>query len=215
MRQLSAEKYSVAWFKLAEFIMRGEKERALGLYRLLIHSFEDEALAYQLEGDILLAFRDPVAEKKYEAAAHLYDKQQRVTEAIAMYEQLLLHKPESHEYLKRIIFLHQQVGHMQKAALHIKTLATNYLKSQNLQALFELLDEAKKSIDVQERTNVYKSLLQTSITGTQKSLEVAAEYAVDDLILQSNETLLQQLLEVLRERNAQLYAHLHNYVNAP
>jgi hypothetical protein len=39
----------VAWFKLADLITRKEKEKALNLYRLLSHSFEDRAYALQVE----------------------------------------------------------------------------------------------------------------------------------------------------------------------
>ena len=44
--------YSVAWFKLAEFVTRKEKERAFGVYRLLSHSIADRAFAAQLEACI-------------------------------------------------------------------------------------------------------------------------------------------------------------------
>ena len=35
MKAISCEKQSIAWFKLAECVERGEKERALNLFRLL------------------------------------------------------------------------------------------------------------------------------------------------------------------------------------
>lgn len=90
MGHLSTDKYSVAWFKLAEFVARGEKERALGLFRLLAHSFEDAALSAQLEGDLLLAFHDVAAYKSYERAAIEYQKTDRVYNAAAVYEHLVL-----------------------------------------------------------------------------------------------------------------------------
>src|SRR3990172_10433854 len=80
MRQVPAEKYNIAWFKLAEFVARGEKERALGIYRLLIHSFDDKAFSYQLEGDLLSAFNDESARDKYLSAAQLYHKEGRIDE---------------------------------------------------------------------------------------------------------------------------------------
>lgn len=90
MGHLSTDKYSVAWFKLAEFVARGEKERALGLFRLLAHSFEDAALTAQLEGDLLVAFHDGSAYKSYERAAIEYQKTDRVYNAAAVYEHLIL-----------------------------------------------------------------------------------------------------------------------------
>ena len=58
MKQVALGKTSLAWFKLAEFVTRGEKERALSIFRLLAHSIRHDALVVQLEGDILLAFDD-------------------------------------------------------------------------------------------------------------------------------------------------------------
>ena len=78
MKQFSGDKYNVAWFKLAEFVARGEKERAMGLYRLLVHSFDDSAFAHQLEGDLLLSFDDTQAVEKYLEAAYLYETQDRL-----------------------------------------------------------------------------------------------------------------------------------------
>ena len=58
MKHLPSDKYNVAWFKLAECVARGEKEKALGVYRLLVHSLDEPAFIRQLEGDLLLAFKD-------------------------------------------------------------------------------------------------------------------------------------------------------------
>ena len=89
MKEIQSDKYSVAWFKLAEFVGRGEKERALGLYRLLMHSFDDRAFTYQLEGDLLLSFNDEEAQDRYIQAARLYQEDGNVFKAVAVYEHLL------------------------------------------------------------------------------------------------------------------------------
>jgi len=88
------EMYTVAWFKLADFVMRGEKERALGVHKLLMHSVSDTALSYQLEADILLAFDDHDAIDKYHVAANLYKKSGRYKQAIAVYEHVATFKQE-------------------------------------------------------------------------------------------------------------------------
>lgn len=80
---------SVAWFKLAEVITRGEKERALSIYRLLMHSVQSEALKAQLEGDILLMFNDANAFNAYLRAATLHQKNNDTFQAFSMYEQIL------------------------------------------------------------------------------------------------------------------------------
>lgn len=94
MRVLSSELYSVAWFKLADFVSRGEKERALNVHKLLMHSVDEQAFSYQLEGDILLSFDDEMALSKYHIAANLYKKQGEYKRAIAVYRHILLKKEE-------------------------------------------------------------------------------------------------------------------------
>jgi len=90
MKLLSSGSHNIAWFKLAEFVSRGEKERALSVYKLLMHSIADQAFAYQLEGDILLAFDDITAIDRYNSAANLYRKDGDYQKAIAVYEHVCL-----------------------------------------------------------------------------------------------------------------------------
>jgi hypothetical protein len=93
MKQFERQE-SVAWFKLAEFIERGEKERALGIYKLLALSINNEAFTYQLEGDILLAFEDTAAKEKYLQAAEYYLKQNNVAAAVGTLNHLVLLDPK-------------------------------------------------------------------------------------------------------------------------
>ncbi len=86
MKLLSSGPHNVAWFKLAEFIVRKEKERALSVFKLLVHSITDQAFTNQLEGDILLAFDDAGALDRYHTAAHLYKQDHNYQKAIAVYE---------------------------------------------------------------------------------------------------------------------------------
>ncbi|HBL98792.1 TPA: hypothetical protein DDZ86_04075 [Candidatus Dependentiae bacterium] len=88
MKQVSPENMSLAWFKLAEFVTRGEKERALGLYRLLAHSIQDEAVVAQLEGDLFSAFNDERALDSFRKAGRAYLQQGKVMQAILTYEYL-------------------------------------------------------------------------------------------------------------------------------
>jgi len=92
MKLLSSVTHNIAWFKLADFISRGEKERALSVYKLLMHSVKDQAFSYQLEGDILLAFDDDEAIDRYHSAANLYKKNGNYKKAIAIYEHVALFK---------------------------------------------------------------------------------------------------------------------------
>ncbi|MCX5922099.1 MAG: hypothetical protein NTX86_02115 [Candidatus Dependentiae bacterium] len=113
MKQVPVDKYNIAWFRLAEYVSRGEKERALGMYRLLSHSFDDLAFSCQLEGDILWAFNDSGAADKYCQAAQLYQEDKRILQAAAIYEHLIAVHPHSTLYLGCLVNLYTalQVEH--------------------------------------------------------------------------------------------------------
>ncbi len=92
MKVFPSGAHSIAWFKLADFVARGEKERALSVYKLLMHSISDKAFAYQLEGDILLAFDDHLALDRYHAAVHMYKQRGAYQQAVAIYERVAMYK---------------------------------------------------------------------------------------------------------------------------
>lgn len=117
MRYIPTDKYTVAWFKLAECVAKGEKEKAFGVYRLLMHSLEDKAYAHQLEGDLLGAFQDERAFEKYEHAAQLYMANNRWKEAIALYEELVVMTPDNTKAIRCLLELykkHKKPEHAEK-----------------------------------------------------------------------------------------------------
>lgn len=120
MKHVPSEKYNIAWFKLSECVARGEKERALGVYKLLSHSIDDAAFAAQLEGDLLLAFEDDGAVEKYCTAAKLYKKKQRFVEAAAVYEHLVTLKPDVDDHILNLILLYQILNFTEKFEHHLK-----------------------------------------------------------------------------------------------
>ncbi|MGZ6251383.1 MAG: hypothetical protein ACXWL2_05105 [Candidatus Chromulinivorax sp.] len=109
MKLVASRLHNIAWFKLADFVTRGEKERALHSYRLLMHSITDKAFALQLEADILLAFHDPFAVDKYCAAAQMYQQQGDLQKAIAVYEYVLLLK-EDITVLQALLDVYEQIS---------------------------------------------------------------------------------------------------------
>ena len=94
---------SIAWYKLADLISRREREKALNVYRLLAHSFEDRAYVLQLEADILLYLDDDGAKEKYKQAAFLYKKEKRWINAISVCEHLLFRDPDNFDLLSMLI----------------------------------------------------------------------------------------------------------------
>ena len=123
MKQLEHQK-SVGWFKLAEFIARGEKERALGIYKLLALSINDTAFTYQLEGDILLAFEDQQASAKYFQAAEHYLKQHNVAAAIGTLNHLVILTPENLQAWDLLTTLYIE-HYLPKITIHLRNLVNN------------------------------------------------------------------------------------------
>ncbi len=140
MKQVVSDKYNVAWFKLADCIARGEKERALGVYRLLSHSFDDSALACQLHADILLSFADPHAEDKYKQAAALYREQGRNLQAAAIYEHLVTLQPKNISYRIIMIELYQQLGIRSKVTEYVHNVVHYLLKTDDWKRAIEMVN---------------------------------------------------------------------------
>ncbi len=106
-RQQGQKERSVAWFKLADLIARGEREKALSVFRLLSHSFSDKAYVLQVEGDMLWFMEDEQAcFEKYKQAAFLYQKEKRWVDAVAVYEHLRTMRPTAIEPLTALLALY-------------------------------------------------------------------------------------------------------------
>jgi tetratricopeptide (TPR) repeat protein len=121
-QSFSTDKINLAWFKLEEFVARGEKEKALTIYRLLMHSINDSAVRLQLEGDILRAFNDPGAVDSYLKAAKLYEEQGKLVQAVEIYEFINNLMPDSYEHGKAMLGLYEKLSHTTKmyaAAEHV------------------------------------------------------------------------------------------------
>lgn len=136
MAELGSNKYNIAWFKLAEFVSRKEKERALGIYKLLVHSFQSEALAYKLKGDIYLSFNDlSNCIDNYLKAADIYQLNNQFVEVAALYEHLNLIVPNNIAYTIKIY------------KFYIKTQNTSKIKS-SLHSLIQSIIFNKKLNDL-------------------------------------------------------------------
>jgi len=145
MKQLSSEKYNVAWFKLAEFVSRGEKERALAMYRLLSHSIEDQAFVRQLEGDLLLAFNDNLAFEKYADAVASYAKEQRLMEACSVFEHMIMLEPHNAEQLNRLMDLYKKLETEQRiiqATQHMMRWLMNKKEFEKVSIMLQKIDQS-------------------------------------------------------------------------
>ncbi|MGB8468425.1 MAG: hypothetical protein WCE21_05470 [Candidatus Babeliales bacterium] len=154
MRHVVPGKSSIAWFKLAEFVSRGEKERALGLHRLLLHSFDDYAVGCQLAGDILMAFNETEAIEKYKEAGDLYKKNGRIREAIGIYEQLTLLCPQNKEFLSQLFEFYLSTDNTRKAAHTIHRLISLLLDANDHEGVIEQIRAHTVAIDTQCRSEL-------------------------------------------------------------
>jgi len=180
MKQVPVDKYNIAWFKLAEYVSRGEKERALGIYRLLSHSFDDQAFARQLEGDILWSFNDSGASDAYHEAAQLYQKNDRVLQAAAVYEHLATLHPDSIIYALHLIDLYVLLNITSKVACYVLVLSELILRAikekKNSQELmlenvYEFLDRLMLHQDASMLNTFLLRLESTNLFYYQKACE--------------------------------------------
>jgi tetratricopeptide (TPR) repeat protein len=140
MKQTQFDKHNIAWFKIAECVSRGEKERALGVYRLLSHSFNDNAIKYQLEADIYCSFGEAeLAIALYHQAMESYIKSQRLHEAAAVGQHLVILQPTEMSLHRKLIQLYLPLGMILRTQAHIHVLADFF--GQKKQWIEQMLDE--------------------------------------------------------------------------
>lgn len=144
-----SEKNTVAWFKLADFVSRGEKERALNLYKLLMHSINDEALALQLAGDIFIAFNDQQAIEKYTSAGRMYKKQKRFLQAATVYEHVITLQESSLDVLIDLLEIYTTLQNQVKIIEITQQICIAYMPIDQESALAF----GKKAVDCLSKTD--------------------------------------------------------------
>lgn len=216
MKQMSVERYSIAWFKLADCVARGEKERALGMYRLLAHGLEDKAFATQLMGDILLSFDDVAAAEKYQEAAALYLKEHRVAQAAAVYEHLALLNERSVAYLEKLVELYRQLGCAPKVVLYGKKLFAHLAQLEQMESVEQLLADLKKSTDsLAEHAALHADVLFAYLSKKPLNKEYADKHlraALDGFVLTAESDRLMQLMARLSATHADLHTQACEYL---
>jgi tetratricopeptide (TPR) repeat protein len=188
MRQIPSDKYTIAWFKLADFVSRGEKERALGLYRLLTHSIGDEALSHQLAGDLFLSFHDEQALQKYYQAAELYKKQHRYLQAVAVYEHIAFLQPNNHEAFIYLLHSYLKLKNQDKVYDITQKLGVLITVSSDSNQILRSVHEA--SLTQAEKASIYQQLTLVLVQQCPLPYQTALEWgqkAVDALVLCDNQ----------------------------
>jgi lipopolysaccharide biosynthesis regulator YciM len=114
MRQIIKQNHSIAWFSLYQFVTRGEREKALSIHKLLSRSINDIALILELEGDILFSFKEnEEALEKYIHAGKIYSSQNKLSQAINVYEKIIAITNEL-IFLEKLLDLYIQNKNLKK-----------------------------------------------------------------------------------------------------
>ena len=215
MKHVRSDKYNVAWFALAECISRGEKERALGVYRLLSHSIDDPALKSQLEADILWSFNDQKAIKKYQDAAETYKKEQHFLEAAAVFEHLVVLVPDSLYYLDMLIALYKELGCRAKATQYAMILIALACKQKDLKKAIEVMEQVESNLELSQAGGLYQQLVLALLREEDAPHDTVIVYmkkAVDSFLAHNQSKALQQFLSKLQTMSNRSYQQACRYI---
>lgn len=191
------QKYQLAWFKLSEFIRRGEKERALAIYKLLMHTVDDHAFAKQLEGDLLLFFNDQDATTSYLTAAQLYKKAGKLAQATAVYEHLVAQFPHEEPFLTALINCYRELGHPSRIVLTFGRLLAPLAHAQPAEIIAQAIDYLALTLNAAETASLYSILV----------IELAQQKNIDQKIL---DELVNKTIAYLSPKEREAFKHTLN-----
>lgn len=214
MKQAPVEKYTIAFFRLAEYVARGEKERALGVYRLLSHSFDDQAFARQLEGDILWSFNDEGAQDKYFQAAQLYQKDKRLRQAVGVYEHLLTMHPKGALYMANLIDLYCQLDSYARAKTYTIQLLDLAATQNNIPVISSALLAHESLFSIDECAIQHEKFIYIIIKAKYPDLVLIQEHIkriIDYFFQADNHDRLTHFFAVLHALDGSAYLQAHNY----
>lgn len=209
MKHISSDNYTIAWFKLAECVTRGERERAFGVYRLLSHSLDDRALSLQLEGDLFLAFdMHQEAISCYEKAAHKYKQVGRLLEAASVYEHICLLNPEDLSYKKELLWLCSNVQLDARVAQLACALIKAYILLKRFDAIASIAPCIEQLDSFVAQATCYEKIVHTLIAHSVDQEHICKPYielTINALLKHGNDTLLQQYMQKLKVTHDGLY----------
>lgn len=215
MKQVPPDKYTIAWFKLAECVARGEREKALGVYRLLAHSLDDKAYAYQLEGDLLWALGDNRAHERYALAAQSYREENRMRQAAALYEHLHYLVPSEDAYLDHLAHAYSALSAKEQLSTALKKLYERALDRADYSKASELLEQIIENTLVNDHESLLKHHILVLIKKVPAAKEVILMYlerTIELLCKNKNEAQVSQLLQELEQINSAYYKHAQKMI---
>lgn len=218
MRNVPSDKYNVAWFKLAECVSRGEKEKALGVYRLLSHSLHDPAFARQLQGDILFAFNDiTAAVQHYDEAARMYLESARMLEAAAIYEHCMALLDDKQLYLQKLIQIYSSLTISKKVIAHGAVLFSLFLAKKDFNEMLLLLTLLENHAQKDELLSLKQQLVIAMLQENSINPELYIPYVeqiITNFIQHDDSQQLHRFLATLQALNADCAQKAQEYMHA-
>lgn len=215
MKQMPSERRNVAWFTLAECVARGEKERALGVYRLLSHSLDDAAVTAQLEGDLLWAFNDPVAVEKYFTAAARYQHDGRYREAVALLEHIRTLTPESIACLVPLMELSDRMHADDRLLVYLRDYLDRIVDYDSFVLAHSYLERSREGAHADDffALKIALALKASTMSALTEDVVLPVLYKVaDECLSRGNERQLQRLTISLEHSNAKYHQALMEHL---
>jgi tetratricopeptide (TPR) repeat protein len=215
MRYVPNDKYTIAWFKLAECVAKGEKEKAFGVYRLLMHSIEDQAYAFQLEGDLLGAFQDERAAEKYAYAAQTYFYNKRYKESADLYEELIFLVPDNQRYLTQwidIYISHKNINlFLSKLHKIIDILVQKNMTNHLLALSYALEDKVSVEIFQEVLSKIIIYCIQLLSHETEIIFQLIKR--AFDYLLTNDDSQIKKILHALEQADSRWHKKACEYIN--
>jgi len=215
MKQTQFDKHTIAWFKIADYVSRGEKERALGVYRLLSHSFNDNAIARQLEADIYCSFGETEqAIVLYQQAMDNYYKSERFFEAAAVGEHLIVLCSDDINLRRTLVQLYISLCMVGKIKSHIVALVNFIAKKQQWYDVKTVIAECSRMSQVNERIIIYAQVIISmyQINYPRDVLADSIRQLLNDSCFIDDKISQQEFLELLLACSNELYEYVVVYI---
>lgn len=216
MEGMPLKKSSVAWFKLAECVERGDRERALDLYRLLTHSHDSKAFMKKLEADIMVAFDFDQALKEYIQAAHWYLENNQLSEAAFIYEQIVVLSPSTLEYVERLVDLYAMIGREDKQKHYKLKMHSCYLLSGKIAKAVTAFEEVEEMIEGIDKLQFYRDFVIQALTHRYTNQKIITSFlhkGLDGLIRFGTDSEMKAFLGDLQALNTVWYKDATDYIS--
>lgn len=215
MKQVPSDKYNVAWFKLAECIARGEKERALGVYRLLSHSLDDPAFSCQLQADILLSFNDPEAPELYRKAMQLYHHDHRYLQAAAVGEHIVTLDPDDEFTVKILVELYELLSITSKVTRNLNRLFNLQIKKDDIDKALHIIKDLEQKGSPAECAHAHQEMVFALMHKKQYAVQTVNEHinkAIEGFLALDDDAALQSFLSRLQAVSDEYYEKACAYI---